>query len=131
LLVVGKVPSKAVGGYCRCTKSPGKPAWVVRPMRILGIVFGALLCFSIGVVGQSLVIWLATKMVRLICTLRQALLISVICNVLVFIPMIGILASVITFFVLLSKWLEAEAVDAGLVALVTLGLQFVIGFALR
>ena len=100
-------------------------------MRILGIVFGALLCFSIGVVGQSLVIWLATKMVRLICTLRQALLISVICNVLVFIPMIGILASVITFFVLLSKWLEAEAVDAGLVALVTLGLQFVIGFALR
>ena len=100
-------------------------------MRILGIIFGALLCFSIGVVGQSLVIWLATKMVRLICTWRQALLISVICNVVAFIPIIGILASVITFFVLLSKWLEAEAVDAGLVALVTLGLQLVIGFALR
>ena len=91
----------------------------------------ALLCFSIGVVVHSLVIWVATKVVRLICTFRQALLISVICNLLVLIPVVGIFVSVITFFVLLSKWLEADAVDAALVALVTLGLQFLIGFGLR
>ena len=91
----------------------------------------ALLCFSIGVVVQSLVIWVATKVVRLICTFRQALLISVICNLLVLIPVVGVFVSVITFFVLLSKWLEADAVDAALVALVTLGLQFLIGFGLR
>jgi hypothetical protein len=90
----------------------------------------ALLCFSIGVVIQSVVIWLATKIVRLICTFRQALLISVICNLLVFIPVVGILVSLITFFILLSKWLDADAMDSALVALVAVGLQFVIGFAL-
>jgi predicted PurR-regulated permease PerM len=94
-------------------------------------ILAALLCFSIGVIIQSLVIWVATKIVRLICTFRQALLISVICNLLVFIPVVGVLVSVITFFVLLSKWLQADAVDAVLVALVTLGLQLVIGFSLR
>jgi predicted PurR-regulated permease PerM len=78
-------------------------------------ILTALLCFSIGVVVQSLVIWVATKIVRLVCSIRQALLISVICNLLVFIPMVGIFVSVITFFVLLSKWLEADAVDAVLV----------------
>ena len=90
----------------------------------------ALLCFSIGVVVQSLVIWVATKIVQLVCTFRQALLISVICNLLVFIPVVGILVSLITFFVLLSKWLDADAMDSALVALVAVGLQFVIGFAL-
>jgi hypothetical protein len=90
----------------------------------------ALLCFSIGVVVQSLVIWVATKIVQLICTFRQALLISIICNLLVFIPLVGILVSLITFFVLLSKWLDADAMDSALVALVAVGLQFTIGFAL-
>ena len=90
----------------------------------------ALLCFSIGVVVQSLVIWVATKIVRLICTFRQALVISVVCNLLVFIPVVGILVSLITFFVLLSKWLDADAMDSALVALIAVGLQFVIGFAL-
>src|SRR5256885_1188001 len=94
-------------------------------------ILAALLCFLVGVLVQSLVIWVATKIVRLTCTLRQAVLISIICNLLVFIPVVGIFVSVITFFVLLSKWLEADAVDAVLVALVTLGFQFVIGFALR
>jgi predicted PurR-regulated permease PerM len=94
-------------------------------------ILATLLCLSVGVIVQSLVIWVATKIVHLICTFRQALLISVICNLLVFIPVVGIIASVITFFVLLSKWLNADAVDAVLVALVTLGLQLVIGFALR
>jgi hypothetical protein len=94
-------------------------------------IVALLLCFSIGVVVQSLVIWVATKIVRLICTFRQALLISVICNLLIFIPLVGIFVSVITFFVLLSKWLEADPVDAVLVALVTLGLQFGIAFAVR
>jgi len=93
-------------------------------------IIAALLCFAIGVVVQSFVIWLATKIVRLICTFRQALLISVICNLLVFIPVVGILISLITFFVLLSKWLDADAMDSALVALVVVGLQFVIGFAL-
>lgn len=93
-------------------------------------LIAALLCFSIGVIVQSLVIWLATKIVRLICTFRQALLISVICNLLVLIPVVGILVSLITFFVLLSKWLDADAMDSALVALVAVGLQFVIGFAL-
>ena len=90
----------------------------------------ALLCFSIGVVVQSFIIWLATKIVRLFCTFRQALLISVICNLLVFIPVVGLLVSLITFFVLLSKWLDADAMDSVLVALVTVGLQFLIIFAL-
>jgi hypothetical protein len=90
----------------------------------------ALLCFSIGVVVQSLVIWVATKIVQLICTFRQALVISVMCNLLVFIPVVGILVSLITFFVLLSKWLDADAMDSALVALIAVGLQFVIGFAL-
>jgi len=90
----------------------------------------ALLCFAIGVVVQSLVIWIATKIVRLVCTFRQALLISVICNLLVFIPVIGILVSLIAFFVLLNKWLDADAMDSALVAMVTLGLRFLIGFAL-
>jgi len=90
----------------------------------------ALLCFSIGIVVQSLVIWVATKIVQLICTFRQALLISVICNLLVFIPVVGILVSLITFFVLLSKWLDADAMDSALVALIAVGLRFVIGFAL-
>jgi hypothetical protein len=90
----------------------------------------ALLCFAIGVVVQSLVIWVATKIVRLVCTFRQALLISVICNLLVFIPVVGILVSLIAFFVLLNKWLDADAMDSALVAMVTLGLRFLIGFAL-
>jgi len=90
----------------------------------------ALLCFSIGVVIQSIVIWVATKIVQLICTFRQALLISVICNLLVFIPVVGILVSLVTFFVLLSKWLNADATDSALVALVAVGLQFMIVFAL-
>jgi len=90
----------------------------------------ALLCFAIGVVVQSLVIWIATKIVRLVCTFRQALLISVICNLLVFIPVIGILVSLIAFFVLLNKWLDADAMDSALVAMVALGLRFLIGFAL-
>lgn len=94
-------------------------------------ILAPLLCFAIGVVVQSLVIWVATKIVRLICSFRQALLISVICNLSVFIPVVGIFVSVIAFFVLLSKWLEADAIDAVLIALVTLGLQFVIGFALK
>ena len=44
--------------------------------------------------------------------------------------MVGPLVSLITFFVLLSKWLDADAMDSALVALVAVGLQFVIGFAL-
>jgi len=74
--------------------------------------------------------WIATKIVRLVCTFGQALLISVICNLLVFIPVIGILVSLIAFFVLLNKWLDADAMDSALVAMVTLGLRFLIGFAL-
>lgn len=78
-------------------------------------ILAALLCFSIGVAVQGAIIWVATRMVRLLCTFRQAALISVTCNLLVFIPVVGIPASVITFFVLLSKWLQADAVDAALV----------------
>lgn len=92
-------------------------------------ILAAFLCFSIGVVLQSLVIWIATKIVRLVCTFKQALLISIICNLLTFIPFVGILISLITFFILLSKWLQADAVDAVLVAVVTLGLRLIIGFA--
>jgi hypothetical protein len=93
-------------------------------------ILAALLCFSIGVVVQTLVIWLATKIVRLICTFRQALLVSVICSALAIIPVAGIFISVIAFFILLSKWLDADAVDAALTALVTLGLRFMIAWAL-
>jgi hypothetical protein len=93
-------------------------------------ILAAFLCFSIGVVVQSLVIWVATKVVRLACTFRQAVLISVICSLLAFIPVAGIFVSVVVFFVLLSKWLDADAVDAVLVALVTLGVRFVIAWAL-
>ena len=94
-------------------------------------VLGALLCLSIGVFVQSLVIWVATKVVRLICSFPQALLISLVCNLSLFIPWVGLLISVIVFFVLLSKWLNADALDAVLVALVTLGLQFLISFAVK
>jgi hypothetical protein len=93
-------------------------------------ILAALLCFSVGVVAQSLVIWVATKVVRLVCTFRQAVLISVICSLLAFIPVAGIFVSVVVFFFLLSKWLNADAVDAVVVALVTLGLRFLIAWAL-
>ena len=98
---------------------------------LMDFLLNALLCFSIGIVVQSLVIWVATKIVCLVCTFRHALLISLICNFVLFIPFVGIFASAITFFVLLGKWMEAEPADAVLVALVTLGLQFLIVFSLR
>ena len=94
-------------------------------MRILG----ALLCFAIGVAGQALVIWLATKIVRLDCTLREALIIAVICSLLVLIARIGVLIAVITFFVLVLKWLKADPVKAVLMSMVTLLLQLLIVWA--
>jgi len=89
----------------------------------------AALCFSIGVVGQAVLIWLATKIVRLDGTFREAIIIAIICSLLLLIPKIGLLLAAITFFVLLIKWLQADPVDAVLMSLVTCLLQLLLVWA--
>ena len=92
-------------------------------------IIAALLCFSIGVVGQAVLIWLATKIVRLDGTFREAIIIAIICSLLLLIPKIGLLLAAITFFVLLIKWLQADPVDAVLMSLVTCLLQLLLVWA--
>ncbi len=92
-------------------------------------IVAALLCFSIGVVGQAALIWLATKIVRLDCTFREAVIVAVICSLLLLIPKIGFLVAAITFFVLLIKWLQADPVEAVLMSLVTCLLQLLLVWA--
>lgn len=62
----------------------------VRPNVSLVNLFTALLCLVVGVLVQSLVMWVAAKLVRLVCTFGQAVLIAVICNLLTLIPVVGI-----------------------------------------
>ena len=93
-------------------------------------ILAALLCFTIGVVGQAALIWLATKVVRLDCRFSEAVVISVICSLLLLIPKIGFAVAAITFFVVLMKWLQADPVDAVLVSAVTCVLQFLVVWAI-
>lgn len=81
----------------------------------------AILCFLIGVAAQGVVIWVATKIVRLDCTFREAVIMAVICNLLLLIPKVGFILSAIAFFALLIKWIEADVLDAVLMS-VTIGL---------
>ena len=89
-------------------------------------IVAALLCFGIGVVGQSLIIWAATKIVRLDCTFREAAIVAVICSLVLLIPKVGFLLAAITFFTLLIKWLDADVTEAILLSVVTCLLQMLL-----
>jgi hypothetical protein len=89
----------------------------------------AIICFAIGLVGQSAIIWAATKIVRLECTFREAMTIAVICSLLLLIPKVGFLLAAIAFFTLLVKWLDADFVEAVLLSVVTCLLQVLLIWA--
>jgi hypothetical protein len=89
----------------------------------------AVICFSISVVGQAAIIWVATKIVRLDCTFREAAIVAVICSLLLLIPKIGFLLAAITFFTLLIKWLDADLTEAVLLSVVTCLLQMLLLWA--
>jgi hypothetical protein len=92
-------------------------------------LIAAIICFAIGLVGQSAIIWAATKIVRLDCTFREAMTIALICSLILLIPKVGFLLAAITFFTLLIKWLDADLVDAVLLSVVTCLLQMLLIWA--
>ena len=92
-------------------------------------IVAAILCFSIGVVGQAAIIWAATKIVRLDCTFREAAIVAVICSLILLIPKIGFLLAAITFFTLLIRWLDADMTEAILLSVVTCLLQMLLLWA--
>ena len=86
----------------------------------------AILCFALSVVGQSAIIWAATKIVRLDCTFREAAIVATICSLLLLIPKVGFVVAAITFFTLLIKWLDADLTEAVLLSVVTCALQMLL-----
>jgi hypothetical protein len=86
----------------------------------------AILCFSLSVVGQSAIIWVATKVVRLDCSFREAAIVATICSLLLLIPKVGFVVAAITFFTLLIKWLDADVTEAILLSVVTGLLQMLL-----
>jgi hypothetical protein len=69
------------------------------------------------------VLWIATRITRLECTFREALLIVAPCILALQIPWVGLIAAGITFFLLLMYLLRAEPVEALIIAAVVLALE--------
>ena len=92
-------------------------------------IVAVILCFSISVVGQSAILWAATKIVRLDCSFREAAIVAVVCSLLLLIPKFGFLLAAIAFFTLLIKWLDADVTEAVLLSVVTFLLQMLLLWA--
>ncbi|MBN9689259.1 MAG: hypothetical protein J0M24_03390 [Verrucomicrobia bacterium] len=86
----------------------------------------ATLCFAISVVGQSAIIWVATKLVRLDCTFREAAIVATICSFQLLLPKVGFVLAAIAFFTLLIKWLDEDVTEAILLSVVTCLLQMLL-----
>ncbi len=89
----------------------------------------AILCLLIAVVAQASLIWVATKVARLDCTFREALIVAGICGLILLIPKIGFVLAAITFFILAIKWLNADATEALLLSVVTCMLNLMLVWA--
>ena len=77
-----------------------------------------MICFLITVLLEGIFVWLATKVVRLGCTYKEAIIIASVCTALLLVPKIGLILSIIAFVTLLMKWMRADAQEAFLISMV-------------
>ena len=74
-------------------------------------IIGGILCLAISFSVQAGFVYWAAMFVRVGCTFKEAAIIAGICELLLFIPKVGLLLSPVAFFFLFMRLLAADTLQ--------------------